>query len=220
MTLLLRYYNLNRFHLFLFIIVGNLLIIWLSKSLLINEVTFYNAYSEQLTYDRALQLFKDMQSITWVSYAISPVILCIKFSMVSVVLYLGIIFKDIQYSVALGSVFKIVIASEIVFLFGGLIKVLWFYFFAGNYSLKDISFFYPLSLINIFKAAEVEKIWVYPMQTVSLFHLAYLVLLSFGLNKICKIERSDSEKIVLLSYLPALILWVTLIMFLTMNLIS
>jgi len=220
MTLLLRYYNLKRFHLILLIVVGNLIIIWLSKSLLINEIVFYNAYSEQLTYDRALQLFEDFKSIAWVSYVISPVILFIKFSLVSLVLYTGIIFKNIQYTVTLGSVFKIVIASEIVFLIAGFIKILWFYLFAGNYNLNDIGFFYPFSLINIFKAAEVEKIWVSPMQTVSLFHLAYLVLLSYGLCKICKIEKSESEKIVLLSYLPALILWVTLIMFLTLDLLS
>ena len=217
MTLLLRYYNLNRFHLSLFIILGNLALIWLSKSVLINEIAFYNAYSEQLTYDRALQLFEDFQSISWVSYVFGPVILLIKFSLVSLVLYIGIIFNNIQYKVPLGSVFKIVIASDIVFLLSGLTKFIWFYFFAGNYNLNDIAFFYPLSLINIFEITEVEKIWVYPMQTVNMYHLAYLVLLSYGLNNVCKIEKSYSDKIVLLSYVPALILWVTLIMFITID---
>ena len=220
MTLLLRYYNLNIFHLSLFIVLGNLILVWLSKSVLINEIVFYNAYSEQLTYDRALQLFEDFQSISWISYVFSPLILFIKFSLVSLVLYIGIIFKNIQYKVPLGSVFKIVTASDVVFLYSGLSKFIWFYFFAGNYNLNDIGFFYPLSLINIFKAAEVEKIWIYPMQTVNVYHLVYLVLLSYGLNNVCKIAKNDSDKIVLQSYLPALILWITLIMFLTIDLMA
>jgi hypothetical protein len=217
MTLLLRYYNLNRLKLSLLIISGNLIIIWLSKSVLINEVVFYNTFSEQLTYDRALQLFEQLQSISWISYVFSPIILFVKFSLVSLVLYTGIIFNNLQYKVPLGSVFKAVIASDIVFLFAGLVKFLWFYLFAGNYNLNDIGFFYPLSLINIFKAGEIEKIWIYPMQTVNLFHLGYLVLLSYGLCNVCKIEKRDSEKIVLVSYLPMLVLWLTLIVFISID---
>jgi hypothetical protein len=220
MTLLQRYFNLKRFHLFLVIVLGNLLLIWLSRSVLINEVVFYNAFSEQLTYDRAIQLFDSFQSISWISYILSPLILIIKFSLISLVLYIGVIFNNFQYKVPPGSVFRVVIASDIVFLSAGLTKFFWFYLFAGNYDLNDINFFYPLSLINIFKAEEVGKIWIYPMQTVNLFHLAYLILLSYGLNNVCKIEKSDSEKIVLLSYLPGLLLWLTLIMFISIDTLS
>ena len=220
MTLLQRYFNLKRFHLFLFIVLGNLILIWLSRSVLINEVVFYNAYSEQLTYDRARQLFDSFQSMSWISYVLSPLILIIKFSLISLLLYIGIIFNNLQYKVTLGSVFRIVIASDIVFLSAGLTKFFWFYLFAGNYDLNDINFFYPFSLINIFKVEEVGKIWIYPMQTVNLFHIAYLMLLSYGLNSVCKIEKYDSEKIVLLSYLPGLLLWLTLILFISIDTLS
>jgi hypothetical protein len=219
MNMLFRYFSLKGFHLFVFIILGNLIIMWLSKSVLIDETVFYNAYSEQLTYDRARQLFEGFKSISWVSYVISPVILLIKYSLVSLVLYLGIIFNNLQYKVSLGSVFKVVIASDIVFLLAGLTKFFWFCFFAGSYNLNDLSFFYPLSLINIFEADEIEKIWVYPLQTVNAFHLLYLLLLSYGLNNVSEIVKSDSDKIVLLSYLPGLLLWVTFIMFLSIDIL-
>jgi len=217
MNLLLRYYGLKRLHLFLGIILANLLIIWLSKALLINEIVFYNTYSEQLTYDRSLQLFENMKSIAWISYAFVPVILFVKFSLVSLLLYTGIILCNIQHKVSLGSVFKIVIASEMVFIIAGLFKFLWFYFFAGNYDLNDLGFFYPLSLINFFSPSEVSKIWLYPLQTINLFHLCYLISISFGLSKVCELEKADSEKVVLLSYLPGLVIWVALIMFITID---
>jgi hypothetical protein len=219
MNMLFRYFNLKGFHLFVYIILGNLILICLSKSVLIDETVFYNAYSEQLTYDRARQLFEGFQSFSWVSYIISPVILLIKYSLVSLVLYIGIIFNSMQYKVPLGSVFKIVIASDIAFLLAGLAKFFWFYLFSGNYNLNDLSFFYPLSLINIFNADEIEKIWVYPLQTLNAFHLLYLLLLSYGLNNVSKIAKSDSDKIVLLSYLPGLLLWVTLVMFLSIDIL-
>jgi hypothetical protein len=99
----------------------------------------------------------------------------------------------------------------------GFIKFLWFYLFAGNYDLNDIGFFYPLSLINFFKTSEVNRLWIFPLQTVNVFQMVYIISISYGLNKVYEIEKSDSDKIVLLSYLPALILWVALIMFLTID---
>lgn len=217
MSLLFRYYSLNRLQLFIGIVLANLILIWLSKSVLINEIVFYNTYSEQLTYDRSLKLFEDLNRISWISYAFTPIMLLIKFSLVSLVLYIGIVFCNIQNKVSLGSVFKIVIASEIVFVCAGFVKFLWFYLFAGNYDLNDLGFFYPLSLINFFKTSEISRFWIFPLQTINLFHLVYIISISYGLYKVCKIEKSDSDKIVLLSYLPALVLWVALIMFLSID---
>lgn len=217
MNLLIRYYNLNCLQLFISIVITNLLLIWLSKALLINEVMFYNAYSEQLTYDRSLKLFEDLKKLSWISYAFTPIALLIKFSIISFVLYIGIVFYNIQNKITLGLVFKVVIGSEFVYISAGFIKFIWFYLFAGNYDLNDLSFFYPASLINFFNIGEVSKLWIYPLQSVNLFHLIYIISISFSLNKVCFIEKAVSDKIVLLSYIPALVLWVVLIMFLTLD---
>jgi hypothetical protein len=194
--------------------------IWLSKTLLINEVVFYNAFSEELTYDRSLKLFENFKRFSWISYALTPIILLIKFSIISLVLYTGIVFYNIHQKISLGSVFKIVTASELVFVSAGFIKFLWFYFFAGNYNLTDLSFFYPISLINFFKMGEVSRIWIYPLQTINLFHFIYVLTISFGISKVSLIDKPDSDKIVLLSYLPAIFLWIVLIMFLTLDISS
>jgi hypothetical protein len=217
MNLLLHYYSLKRLHLFIGIVLANLFVMWLSKTVLINEIVFYNTYSEQLSYDRSLRLFEDMNSIAWISYAFIPIMLLIKFLLVSLLLYVGVVFCNIQNRISLGTVFKTVIASEFVFVIGGLLKFLWFYLFAGNYDLNDLGFFYPLSLINFFKTNEVARIWIYPLQTINLFHFTYIFLISYGLYKIGEIEKADSEKVVLSSYLPGLFLWVVLIMFLTID---
>jgi len=217
MSLLIRYYSLNKLQLFIGIVLANLILIWLSKSVLINEIVFYNTYSEQLTYDRSLKLFDDLKRISWISYAFTPIMLLIKFSLVSLVLYIGIVFCNFHDKVSLSSVFKVVIASEIVFVCAGFVKFLWFYLFAGNYDLNDMGFFYPLSLINFFKTSDVNRFWIFPLQTANLFHLVYLFAVSYGLANICNIKKPDSDKIVLFSYLPALVLWVALLMFLSID---
>jgi hypothetical protein len=217
MNFIVRFYNLKKLYLFIGIILANLLLIWVSKNLLINEVVFYNTYSEQLTYDRSLKLFESMKSISWISYAFTPIVLLLKFSLISLVIYTGLIICNIQEKISLGSVFKVVIASEAIFIIAGILKFLWFYFFAGNYDLTDLGFFSPLSLINFFKKSEVARIWIFPLQTVNLFHLIYIISISYGLTKVSAIKKADSEKVVLLSYLPGLALWIVLIMFLTFD---
>jgi hypothetical protein len=217
MNPLLKFYSLRHSQLTLFIILSNLLLAWISKEFLVTETVFYNSYSEMLTLERAMQLFAEFKHYSWIGYILTPFLLYLKFLLISFVLYIGVIFIGNQYKVPLKAVLKVVIASEIIFLLGALVKIIWFCFFAGNYIMQDLGFFYPLSLANIFRPTEIQQIWSYPLQTVNLFHFIYILLLSYGLNNICEIRKSESEKIVLVSYIPALVLWITFIMFLSVD---
>lgn len=209
--------SLKGWKLFLGIVSMNLLVILLSQLTLINETVFFNTYSEQLTYERSMELFQKMQTYSWVSYVLAPVLLFLKFSAISVLLYIGVFFSDLHRDIPLRKIFKVVIACESVFIGASMIKLLWFVFFAGNYTLQDISFFYPLSVINLFKRSEVAIYWVYPLQTVNLFQFLYVLLLAFGLSKAGSVNKKSVDKVVLATYVPAIAVWVTVIMFLTID---
>lgn len=217
MNILLRYFSLSKSTLYLGILLMNFVVIWLSQNFLINEIVFYNTYSEQLTVDRSLQLFESVKKVSWISYVFLPIMLFIKFTLISIVIYIGIFFYNLYEKVAFGRVFKTVIGSEIIIVIASLTKFLWLYLFGGNYDLNDIGFFYPLSLINLFNISEVDKIWVYPLQIVNLYQVVYIIALSFGLRKVCNIGESESDKIVLSSYMPALVVWIALIMFISID---
>jgi hypothetical protein len=193
------------------------IIFWLSKNVLINEVVFYNSYSEQLTYERSMRLFDEINRLSWINYVFLPLLLLLKFTFISIVLYTGVFFCDLHRKISFGIIFRIVIASEIVFVIAGFIKFLWFYLFAGNYDINEINFFYPLSLINLFHVSEVNKFWIFPLQSVNVFQVLYILFLSYGLNKAGQIERSESEKVVIYSYMPALVFWIVLIMFISID---
>lgn len=211
------FFDLKGTWLFFGIIAANILISWLSKTVLINEIVFYNTYSEQLTYERSLQVFENMQRFSWLTYIFIPVMLLLKFTFISIVLYTAIFFFNTNDKTEFRSIFKIVVASDIVFIAVSMIKLLWFSFFGGNYDMFDLSFFYPLSLINLFEISEVDTIWIYPLQIINLFQIIYIFLIAWALKNVCKIGASLSEKIVLSSYLPALLIWIVLIMFITLE---
>ena len=212
-----RYLLIQGWKLFCGVVMLNLLILFLSQTALINEIVFYNTYSEQLTYDRAMEVFSRMKSFAWVSYIITPILLLIKFSAISVLLYIGVFFCDLHKVITLGKIFKVVVVSELVFIAASIIKLLWFIFFAGNYTLDDISFFYPLSLINLFDRAEVAIYWIYPLQTVNIFQLGYVLILAMGLSRISSLKKDVTDRVVLGTYVPAMAVWIALIMFLSID---
>jgi hypothetical protein len=217
MNILVNYFRLNKYYLFLAIVIANMMIIWLSKSALINEIVFYNTFSEQMSYDRSMEIFDGLKRYSWISYAAIPIVLLIKFTLISIVIYTGIFLFDLHERISFKKVFGVVVASEIVFITASLIKFLWFSFFAGNYDLNDMSFFYPLSLSNLFSRSEVDKMWIFPLQVLNLFQLLYILSISHGLYTQSGIQKTKVEKAVMMAYLPGLILWIALIMFLSIG---
>ena len=209
--------SIKNWKLLLGIVGANLLILLASQTTLINEIVFFNTFSEQLTYERSMELFHKMRSFAWVSYVVTPAMLLVKFSALSVLLYVGVFFNDLHKEITLAKIFKVVVVSELAFVAASIIKLLWFIFFAGNYILDDMSFFYPLSLINLFSRAEVASYWIYPLQTVNIFQLVYALLLALGLSRISSIKREAADKVVLATYVPGIVVWVVLIMFLSID---
>ena len=220
MKILDGYFSLKKNELLLGIIAINLILVWLSKTVLMNETVFFNTYSEQMTYERSMELFRKIRELSWISYLFTPLILIIKFSVLSLVVYTGFFISGLQKKVTLGMIFTIVVASEIVIVLASLSKFLWFAFFAGNYTLDEINFFYPLSLINLFGQNEVAKYWIYPLQSVNLFQVAYILMLAMGLAKVSSVKREKADIIVLLTYGSTFILWIVFIMFITIDIYS
>jgi len=220
MKLLEGYFNLKRNELLLGIILVNLLLLWLSKNILVNETVFFNTYSEQMTYDRSMELFQRIRELSWATYLLYPLILIVKFSVLSLVIYTGFFLSNQQDEVTLGMIFTTVVASEVIIVIASLTKFLWFAFFAGNYTLNDMNFFYPLSLINLFRQNEVAAYWVYPLQSVNLFQVAYILMLAIGIGKVSSVKREKADIIILLTYGSALILWIAFIMFITIDISS
>lgn len=199
------------------IITALYLTIMLLSQSLVNEIVYYNTFSEQLTYDRAAELYGILKKRFWLTYPLFPLIMLIKVTSVGIVVYAGVLISGFQKQISLGRVIRVATAAEIIFVLASAVKVLWFCFFAGNYTLTDINFFYPVSLINLFSQQEVDTLWVFPLQTLNLFHLCYILLLIYGVRISGNISNVNSQKIVAGTYLPVLVIWIAFIMFLNVK---
>lgn len=215
----------NKYNPFIRLLILSLLMIIFSHiSIMIFPINdlLYQSYSEKLTALQIKEIFELQEKWNWLSYTIIPLILLIKSSLIANVLYVGTFFFS-KSKVTFKQLFNAVIKAEFIFLLIGIAKIIWFYFFQTNYTLEDLQYFYPLSALNIVGYQGLESWFIYPLQVLNLFELAYWLLLSYFVGKLAFTEKDKGKpmdlgfKIVASSYGSALLLWVVVVMFFTLN---
>lgn len=137
-------------------------------------------------------------------------ILCISFMLfvVSFLVNLSLNYKKLLLTV---------LVAELVFLGPILHEIIYFRFFNSSYTIQEINYFSSLSLLNLIGYRNVEIWFIYPLQIANLFEILYCFVLFYLLVKFNNISKKESLKLVLLGYVPALLLWVSLITFLILN---
>jgi len=189
-------------------VIGN----YLFNFSLLNERTYYQSYSEQLSVEQISDLFGKQLEYRYVTYIFLVLMYLFKFSVITIVVYIGFFLYNIKASFS--QIFKITLIAELVFLIPLILKFFWFQYFHQNYTLADIQSFYPLSLDNFFSTS---LIWVYPLQTLNVFEVGYWFLLAYLLSTTFDIKFDRSLKVILSSYLPMLATWLIFVMFLLIN---
>jgi len=209
--------KLNNYTLFLTVVALTLLITLLVKYGLDLDRLVYNFYAEQLAKEQLQKLLAAQQKWAWVGYAIVPLLVLLRSSLVALCLSIGVFFYDIERKIAFKKYFRIALMGEFVLLLVGLFKFGYFYFIKTNYTLQDLQQYYPLSYINFLDHTNLQPWLVYPLQTLNLFELAYILVLVFGLHKLLKNTFTKSLEMVAVSYGTGLLIFMGLVMFLTLN---
>jgi len=162
-----------------------------------------------------MQILDKQQKLQWLGYVFIPFITILKLLVVTIILSTGEVFYNLKLSFE--KAFKVVLYSEAIFVIMEIIKLLWVYLFVNNLSIEYLQFFTPLSLINIFNLGELEPWFIYPFQTLNIFELIYIYLLTFNINKITDCGMGKATNLVLSTYGIGLIIWIVFVSFITLN---
>lgn len=188
----------------------------INKFVINYDLLFYTSLIDKISSNQIEIIVNFQRKWEWVSYLLIPLLLLFKVILVSIVLYIGIYINN-RDEFTFKKVYDIVVNAEFLFLGVGILKIIWFYFFQINYTLEDIQYFYPLSALTIIGYKGLEPWLIYPFQTLNVFELVYIIILSYQIGTLTKTNADTGLKIVASSYLPALLLWVTVVMFFTLN---
>jgi hypothetical protein len=109
-----------------------------------------------------------------------------------------------------------VVLADSVFLIPSFIKVVWFSF-QPDYTLEDLQYFMPGSLLNLFNPKEIEPWLVYPLQSINIWEVAFWFALAYELKEYFEDNFASSFGTVMASYGSGLVIWIVFVVFLTLN---
>jgi hypothetical protein len=139
----------------------------------------------------------------------------LKCFLMSLVLYAGLFFANKHQGIQLGKLFEVAVYAESVIVLGGIVKVV--YGSSLNLTYSEFSLLAPLSVLTLFDIDVVQPLWYYPLQLLNVFELIYLFLLIYFFSQQLELDKSESTKIVMGTYLFTISFWLILILFLTLN---
>ncbi len=202
---------------FLTVVFINLFIVLVSTIFFDLDEMIFNNLSEQLAQEQIEKIIESQQKWQWVGYAVIPIVVLIRSSLVALCLSVGTFFYNMDHSYKFKQFFRIALIGEFVLVLVGFFKLAYFYFIKTEYTLQDIQQYYPLSYIIFFDIEKLQPWLVYPLQTINLFEITYFFVLVYGLWKLMKNKYLKSLEIVAISYGSGLLIWIGLIMFVTLN---
>lgn len=182
---------------------------------LISDEMYFDLFGEQLAYERIVELVETGKKWRWLGYAILPMFILFKCFLVVCCLSVGVLLANIATSIK--DLFRIVIIAEIVFIIQSLVKIIWFGIFFTGYTLQDLQYFSPFSLLNLIDREKVDVWYVYPLQLVNVFELVYWVALTYGMMSVTQSGFLKMFRLVALSYGVGLLLWAVCVVFLTVS---
>nr|WP_315424353.1 hypothetical protein [uncultured Pedobacter sp.] len=209
-------YKLNNWYLLVSLILTTSLLAYAFSHLLLTRDIYYNSFQDQLDNARIDELFDFRTKYEWISYIFIPIWLLFKNFLISLCLQVGLLISNAK--VKFSDTFRIALTAEFIFLVPQVIRFCWFLIFKTDYTLTDIQQFYPLSALNLFKIENLSTLLLYPLQTFNLFEFLYWVLLAGGIKQVLNKDLNYGIKVVFSGYIPALVLWIICVMFITVSL--
>jgi len=156
-----------------------------------------------------IQAFENLQK--WI-YFLSAIYLIIKLAFIALILYTALYVGGHQ--VRYLGIFQVSVYAELVFFVPATAKIILFHVYYPQGTLTDWHKFYFLSALSIFESAPAD--WYYALQTLNIFEFAYWFALAFGICRLSELNFDRSLRLVLFSYVPALIIWIAAVTFFTL----
>ena len=191
------------------------LIMVIEKTFIVSDTLYFQALSETLPYERIQEMLSFQKETVWMGYVMIPIILTLKIFVISVCLLTG--FTLNRQKVSFKHTFQMVLLLEAVWLVPSIIKTTYF-LVIKDYTLEMLGNFYPYSLLALFDAKNIDKMLTYPIYTLNLVELIYILLLGVGVQRLTNQIYTESLKDVLSTYFVGLLIWVLFVCFLIVNL--
>lgn len=190
--------------------------VWWIRTNVLTVDLYYNSIDTHLDSEKIGAILQMQDRAGLLSYAMVPVGLLLRATLVGLCLQIGLLVTDRKLS--FGAIFKVALFGESALVAFAVVKLLWLAFFHSITRLQEMEAFAPLSLYSLPGASALPRWLRYPLQTLNLFEVGYWFLLAAGLRHYLREPLGKMLGLVLGSYGLGLLCWMTGIVFLIVNL--
>lgn len=208
--------NYRGFFLFFLVCLLSMVSQYLFNTLIVTDDLLYDFYSETVSVERITEILSSRKNYSWPSFVIPPVFFLVKFCLIAVCF--SIVALLIGLNLEFTYLFYCATVSELVLVFPSIVKLLWFLFFQTNYTLEDIKYFSPFSVVSFFDFKDLDPLLIYPLRLLNGFEVLYWLSLAFLLKNSLKKDLLGSLSFVASSYGIALLVWVVIVTFISLSL--
>ncbi len=193
-------------------------LLYLFSAIVVNEYIlvdelYYRSLGDQVSLTVIDQMISLTNKWQWLGYVSIPVILALKFLLLSTFLSMGALIAG--HLLTFRQIFAIIMIAEMVYLASGLIST-------GSIIISDVSTLEDLnisilSLASLVQESEIEPFLYYPLKSISIFLLIYILLIAHCYNIITGYSFRNAVHLVLSTCGTAFILWNILVMYLLIS---
>ena len=206
----------KKIYVYMLLVLLTSLSIYMSQTFLVTDQLIEDHLITQLSIERIEQLLDFRDQWAWVNYAILPIIYLLKFTFITLWLLCGIILFG--YKTSFKKIFQVVLVAEFVWIIPSILTIIWFGLIDTDYTLLDVQYFQPLSLLNLFDPENVESWLIFPLKSLNIFEVIYMLVLAIGIKKVIQKDYNTSLTFVVPVYGLGLVTWIVFITFLSINL--
>jgi hypothetical protein len=201
---------------YLLLTIGSYLVISITNNrIFVTEAIISQWYDGLLNRVQIHEIILFAKKWEWGIILLNILIVFIKIACVSVCLYLGLFFFSDQNS-TYKVFFNVALKAEIVFVAYSIVRLLWYIFVHTPESIEEMQVI-PFSLMSFFDPAIIQPWLIYPLNTLNIFEVLYILMLSALIAVAIQIKFRKAIELVFVSYGAGLLLLMVAQMFLILN---
>ena len=203
-------YHFRPLYLLLFYAAVYVAITFVNNNYILNSTLYYNSLSDHLPIAQVNVVMESMKRWEWLGYLLCLFIVPAKALLVSACIYTAMALGENK--ITFPTVFRVVLVAELIPLTAALARMGWLLIHNAS-SLQEMQYFYPLSLLSLFKAGSLPAWCLYLFQLLNVFEILYWLALAFGIRQFLLRSFGESLRLVSVSYGFGLFVWVVIIIF-------
>jgi len=212
---MLHVLKMRKFYFSIFIVGLYVIVSVINNHIFISETTLLQWYDGILTRVQIQESISIVKKWEWGIIALNIMLVLIKIACIAACLYLGLFFFSNQNNAYTIS-FNIALKSEIVFVSYYIVRLLWYQFIHIPESIEEFQIM-PLSLMSFFDPVAIEPWLVYPLNTLNIFEIFYILMLTALMAVAIHVKFRKAFELVFVSYGAGLLLLMVAQMFLILN---